>query len=218
MIPRHPVDHRMSHRRISRRKALSSALALGATATLLGAVLDGERAEALPQDRIRPPGALPESEFLAACVRCGLCVQACPYATLKLGELHGAVPAGTPYFVARRTPCEMCATIPCAAVCPTGALRPTLADIRDADMGLARLSTPRRCLSYTGAAYCESCFRACPLEGEAIRMKNGRTRGGGNFMPVIDPDRCTGCGKCEKACVVEGVAAITVLANHAVAR
>lgn len=204
----------MSSKRISRRKVLSSALALGATATLLGAVVRGERAEALPQDRMRPPGALRENDFLAACVRCGLCVQACPYDTLALDDLQGAVPIGTPYFVARRTPCEMCETIPCVAACPTGALRPTLADIRDADMGLARLSTPRRCLSYTGVAYCDSCFKACPVKGEAIRMKNGRTSSGGNFMPVVDRDHCTGCGKCEKACVVEGVAAITVRANH----
>lgn len=203
---------------ISRRKALSSALALGASTALLGAVVHGERAQALPMDRIRPPGALREDDFLDACVRCGRCVQACPYDALQLEGLRGTVPAGTPYFVARRTPCEMCETIPCAAACPTGALRPTLADIRDADMGLARLGTPKRCLSYTGAAYCDSCFRACPIKGEAIRMQSGRTRGGGNFMPVVDPDHCTGCGKCEKACVVEGVAAITVRANHVGAR
>ena len=203
---------------ISRRKALSSALALGASTALLGAVVHGERAQALPMDRIRPPGALREDDFLDACVRCGRCVQACPYDALQLEGLRGTVPAGTPYFVARRTPCEMCETIPCAAACPTGALRPTLADIRDADMGLARLGTPRRCLSYTGAAYCDSCFRACPIKGEAIRMQSGRTRGGGNFMPVVDPDHCTGCGKCEKACVVEGVAVITVRANHVGAR
>lgn len=199
---------------ISRRKALSSALALGATAALLGAHVHAERTRVLPQDRIRPPGALRERDFLDACMRCGLCVQACPYDTLRLADLNRPVPAGTPYFVARETPCEMCETIPCAAACPTGALLPSLTDIRDADMGLAELGTPERCLSYIGAAYCDSCYKACPIKGQAIRMQHGRTPRGGNFKPVVDPDRCTGCGRCENACVVEGVAAITVRANH----
>ena len=208
----------MVRRGMSRRKALSSALALGATTATLGALVHGERAAALPLDRIRPPGALPEPEFLDACVRCGLCVQACPYDTLRLADVGKPMPAGTPYFSARDTPCEMCQTIPCAAACPTGALRPSLHDIRDADMGLALLSTPQRCLSHIGAAYCDSCVKACPLKGQAIRMQKGRTARGGLFEPVVDAEHCTGCGLCEKACVVEGEAAITVRANHVAAR
>lgn len=203
---------------VSRRKALSSALALGAGAALLGARVGGERAHALPHDRIRPPGALVEREFRQACIRCGLCVQDCPYDTLRLADLGDRVPAGTPFFTARTTPCEMCKSIPCVAACPTGALRHSLLDIRDADMGVAELGAPERCLSYTGAAYCNSCFWACPIHGTAIRMQYARTRGGGYFTPVVDADHCTGCGLCEKACVLEGDAAITVRANHATAR
>mgnify|MGYP000526591865 CR=1 FL=1 len=68
---------------------------------------------------IRPPGALAEGEFLETCIRCGLCVRDCPYDTLKLAELGYDGPAtGTPYFVARTGPCEMCEDIPCAAACP----------------------------------------------------------------------------------------------------
>lgn len=205
-------------KRLSRRKALTTAVALGGAGGLLGAVIRGEQVAARPLDRMRPPGALPEPAFLDACVRCGLCVQACPYDTLRLADLGESLPAGTPYFVARETPCEMCSTIPCAAACPTGALRPSLHDIADARMGLAGLSAPQRCLSFTGTAYCDGCAKACPLGGKAIRIKQGRTRADGPFKPVVNPDVCTGCGLCEKACVLEGVAAITVRANHVGAR
>ena len=44
-------------------------------------------AQALPAQALRPPGALPEAEFLAACIRCGLCVRDCPYDTLSLATL-----------------------------------------------------------------------------------------------------------------------------------
>jgi ferredoxin-type protein NapG len=203
---------------VSRRKALTSVVAFGGITGLLGAQVRGEIRRTLPADHIRPPGALREAEFLDACVRCGLCVQACPYATLHLADLRAPVPAGTPFFVARQTACEMCETIPCAAACPTGALRPSLTGIGDAAMGLAELSAASRCLSTTGAAYCDSCFQACPVKGQALRMQPGRTARGGNFTPLVDAAHCTGCGCCEAACVLQGDAAITVRANHATQR
>ena len=65
----------------------------------------------------------PERDFLASCVRCGLCVRDCPYDTLKLADLGSGVANGTPFFTARDVPCEMCEDIPCVVACPTGALR-----------------------------------------------------------------------------------------------
>lgn len=206
----------MSRRGITRRKALTSAIALGGVTFALASQVGSARQRVLPADRIRPPGALREADFIDACVRCGLCVQACPYDTLHLAELGQPIAVGTPYFIARETPCYMCETVPCAAACPTGALK--LTDIGAADMGLAKLSAPDRCFSYTGVAYCDSCYQACPIKGQAIRMQHGRTPRGGSFQPVVDADLCTGCGKCEAACILQGDAAITVSANHATRR
>ena len=41
--------------------------------------LQQQQAKAKEGIALRPPGALPEKDFLAACTRCGQCVQACPY-------------------------------------------------------------------------------------------------------------------------------------------
>ncbi|MCP4041391.1 MAG: ferredoxin-type protein NapG, partial [Gammaproteobacteria bacterium] len=45
----------------------------------LGIGMYSRQANSLPALAIRPPGALPEEDFLAACTRCGLCVRDCPY-------------------------------------------------------------------------------------------------------------------------------------------
>ena len=92
---------------------------------LLGAGLGTvarQQAQAVPAQVLRPPAALGEADFLGACVRCGLCVDACPYDTLKLARLLDPVTTGTPYFEARAVPCEMCDDIPCVVACPSGAL------------------------------------------------------------------------------------------------
>jgi ferredoxin-type protein NapG len=168
----------------------------------------------LPSDEqaIRPPGAVADLDFLAACVRCGLCVQACPYGTLRLADAGQPQPIGTPYFRAREVPCEMCRDIPCQRACPTGALAPSLRRIEDARMGTAHLSRPDGCYSFIGAAACNSCWQACPLKGSAITMKPGLTRLGGRLTPTVNAEVCTGCGKCEKACIA-AVAAISVRAR-----
>ncbi|SFK48907.1 ferredoxin-type protein NapG [Shimia haliotis] len=171
-------------------------------------------ARALPERAIRPPGALPEEDFLASCIRCGLCVRDCPYDTLVLAELgvDGAA-TGTPYFTARDIPCEMCDDIPCVAACPTGALDKDLTDIDDSRMGLAVLIDQETCLNALGLR-CDVCYRVCPLIDEAITLERRHNERSGHhaiFMPTVHSDKCTGCGKCEKSCVLPGEAAIKVL-------
>lgn len=171
-------------------------------------VLDMARAEG---DPTRPPGALPEPDFLATCTKCGQCVTACPFGTLKLATGGDEVPIGTPYFTPRDVPCEMCDDVPCARACPSGSLDPKV-EINEAQMGLAVLLDQENCLAFKGLR-CEACYRACPVMGEAITLDlkpQERTGKHAYFLPVVHSDACTGCGKCERACVME-VQAIRVL-------
>ena len=174
----------------------------------LGLSVYAKRSAALPAYALRPPGARPENDFLGACVRCGLCVRDCPYGTLDLARLGEDVATGTPYFVARDEPWEMCDDIPCVRACPTGALDHALTDINKARMGLAVLVDHENCLNYLGLR-CDVCYRVCPLIDKAITLEpqhNPRTGAHTLFIPVVHSTDCTGCGKCEKGCVLEKAA------------
>ncbi|MBE9568433.1 MAG: ferredoxin-type protein NapG [Proteobacteria bacterium] len=196
----------------SRRKfLLDSARAAGAASLVaLGVGLYSRQAVSLPAGAIRPPGALDEKDFLGACVRCGLCVRDCPYDTLKLAKFgdSGGVATGTPYFTARDIPCEMCEDIPCVKACPTGALDHSLEDIDDARMGLAVLIDEENCLNFQGLR-CDVCYRVCPVIDKAITLEmrhNVRSGKHALFIPTVHSDHCTGCGKCERSCVLETTA------------
>ncbi len=197
-----------------RRKALGEMAKHVAGATVAAAAIAGfaRQSGALPATTLRPPGALPENEFQSACVRCGLCVRDCPYDTLKLAEWGDGPAIGTPYFIARDIPCEMCPDIPCVKACPTGALAHGLTDIDDARMGVASLVGRETCLNMLGLR-CDVCYRVCPLIDEAITLEtthNTRTGRHAVFEPFVHSEICTGCGKCEKSCVLDE-AAIKVL-------
>lgn len=183
------------------RDAARTVAGLSAAVAVLGIQQRRSQADVL---RLRPPGAVPEAAFSGACIRCGQCVQACPYQTLKLATLVSGPAAGTPYFTARDIPCEMCEDIPCVAACPSSALQPLNA-IDDARMGLAVLLDQENCLNYQGLR-CDVCYRVCPLIDSAITLepeRNPRTGKHARFLPTVHSNTCTGCGKCEKACVLE---------------
>ncbi len=190
-------------------------LACGVGLLGLGVGLHAKQAKALPPTAIRPPGARAETAFLGACIRCGLCVRDCPYHILDLATAGQDIATGTPYFTARSGPCEMCDDIPCVKACPTSALDHELKDIDKARMGLAVLVDHETCLNFLGLR-CDVCYRVCPLIDKAITLEpqhNARTGKHTLFIPTVHSDRCTGCGKCEKACVLE-TAAIRVLPRH----
>lgn len=91
---------------------------------------------------LRPPGAADEDEFMALCIRCGKCNQACPYDSIKMGtEKHG-LGMGTPYFIARESPCMLCEDFPCVNACPTDALR-GISTVYDVDIGVAVIDTEK---------------------------------------------------------------------------
>lgn len=192
-----------------RRFVLESArLACGAGLVAFGLGLHARQARALPPLALRPPGALREERFQAACVRCGLCVRDCPYEILTLAAPEQPVANGTPYFVARQGPCEMCEDLPCVKACPTGALDPGLTEVHKAKMGLAVLVDRENCLNHLGLR-CDICYRVCPVLDKAVTLEpqlNQRTGKHALFIPVVHSEHCTGCGKCEKACPLEAAA------------
>lgn len=192
-----------------RRFLVDTARTAGAVALVgLGLGLYARQSSSLPAQVIRPPGARPEADFAGACIRCGLCVRDCPYDILRLAEPGLGMATGTPFFIARETPCEMCDDIPCVRACPTGALDPGLVDIDDARMGLAVLIDQEACIAFQGLR-CEVCFNVCPLRGQAISIgmrNNPRSDKHALFIPEVHSAACTGCGKCEQACILEKAA------------
>ena len=168
---------------------------------------------------LRPPGAIPEQDFLGKCIKCGICVEACPYDTLSLAGPGTDAPTGTPLMIPRDVPCYLCTDIPCTVECPTGALEISLVsddggrtlDVNKTRIGLAVMDY-ENCIAAWGLA-CDACYRVCPLLDKAITIEHTRNERTGRhavLLPKVHADVCTGCGLCERACVVEK-AAIFVL-------
>ncbi len=69
---------------------------------------------------LRPPGAVPEEIFPAKCIRCGRCVEVCPYEAIVPRDIRNGIYAGTPLIDVTKIPCYLC--MKCVEVCPTGTL------------------------------------------------------------------------------------------------
>ena len=104
--------------------------------------------------RIRPPGALKEKEFLASCIKCGQCVQVCPVNAIKLAELDEGFGIGTPYIDTRQQACDFsCDGLQCVLACPTGALTHHINYSHETDMAIARVVDEKRCLAALGKGF-----------------------------------------------------------------
>lgn len=163
----------------ARRKFLQS---VGLTAGFVGISLLGYiPVLSAHAPRLRPPGALDESDFLSSCIKCGQCVQVCPVAAIKLGDMNDGFGLGVPYIEPRLQACDFsCDAVQCILACPTGSLtykKPSFLGVRegaalasapilkakekDAEptlnlkerFGVARLDKPAACLAIQGKGF-----------------------------------------------------------------
>jgi ferredoxin-type protein NapG len=99
--------------------------------------------------RLRPPGAVVEHEFLGLCIKCGQCLQVCPYHSIELADWGKGHGMGTPYIDATTRGCWACKGVPCVLACPTGALSHDCEKPEDIHMGIAVLEFPDTCIAIT---------------------------------------------------------------------
>jgi formate hydrogenlyase subunit 6/NADH:ubiquinone oxidoreductase subunit I len=93
----------------------------------------------------------------------------------------------------------------CTEVCPSGALsRLSLAEKRQTRIGLPKVDMDVCLLG--DDRECSICRNACPYE--AITMVFSESDY--TLTPVIDPQKCPGCGACQSACPTKPVKAIQV--------
>lgn len=101
------------------------------------------------ENRLRPPGAVDEKKFLALCIKCGQCLQVCPYHSIKLTDMAHGHGLGTPYIDANVRGCYACEAVPCVLACPSGALDHHCEKAEDIHMGIAVLEFPDTCIAMT---------------------------------------------------------------------
>ncbi len=156
---------------------------------------------------VRPPGAIPESEFLRTCIRCGECMKSCLTNTLQPCFWEsGLAGLWTPKMDLRFAPCEQNCNV-CGKVCPTQAIRSlSLEEKNHAKVGTAVLRK-EVCLVWAQDKLCLICDEICPYNAIVFRTVEGYRR------PVVIASKCNGCGFCEQRCPVQGESAIVVVPN-----
>ena len=174
-------------RRFLRLLASGMVMALTPAASVQGSLLDSP----VGVNLLRPPGAVEEELFPAKCIRCGRCVEVCPYRSIVPLDARYGVHAGTPAVFVAKIPCYLC--MKCVEVCPTGTLRRMT--LKETRMGLAEIDK-HVCVTWRDEGLCRTCYNVCPLKEEAIKLDELR--------PYIVEEACTGCGICVHGCPVAG--------------
>ena len=199
----------------SRRTFLTTTAMVAATATIKAQENKVDGGLATIEDKVAPdrqthlvpPGSLSARNFAQHCTSCQLCVSVCPNGVLtpstKLNRLM------QPEMTYERGYCRPECT-KCSEVCPTGAIRPiTREDKSSTQIGHA-VWVKKNCIPLTEGRSCGNCARHCPVG--AIQMVQSEEGGGRRAprIPVINVERCIGCGACENLCPARPFSAIYV--------
>ena len=162
----------------------------------------------IPERRtpIVPPGARSLNNMARHCTACQLCVSACPNGVLRPStRLETLMQPESSY---ERGYCRPECTR-CSEVCPTGAISLIdKAEKSSVQIGHA-VWVKENCLVLTEGVSCGNCARHCPAG--AIQMVPVQPDVEDSLrIPVVNTERCIGCGACENLCPSRPFSAIYV--------
>lgn len=149
----------------------------------------------VPEDAILPPAALKPELFNSLCCRCGSCIKACPTKIIAfnttpdnlLSFMTPEVEFGPGYCLEQ---CNLC-----SRVCPTGAIALFDPDAKSQlFMGSAVITLPDCRLQNNSE--CNKCRASCKYEAIEFYHASGYL----DMYPVVDENKCVGCGACMVAC------------------
>lgn len=153
---------------------------------------------------LRPPGSLPENDFLSRCVRCSMCMKVCPTGGLQPAIVEAGLEGfWTPVLVPRMGECAPECTA-CGQVCPTQAIQPFKPEEKAwLYIGTAVIDRSL-CLVWSAQKECLVCDEVCTYRAIEWKVIDGVA------YPTVNDQICVGCGLCEARCPVQPQAAIRV--------
>ena len=155
---------------------------------------------------IVPPGAQSLRNMARHCTACQLCVSACPNGVLRPStKLETLMQPEASY---ERGYCRP-ECVKCSEVCPAGAIRKiTVADKSAIQIGHA-VWVKENCVPLTDGVSCGNCARHCPV-GAIQMIPSDPSKENSPKIPMVNTERCIGCGACENLCPARPFSAIYV--------
>lgn len=156
--------------------------------------------------QIIPPGAWGARHFAQHCTACQLCVSACPNNVLRPStELTKLMQPEMSY---ERGYCRPECTR-CSDVCPAGAICPITVEEKSSTRIGHAVWIKKNCIPLTDGVECGNCARHCP-SGAILMVPSDNDDPNSVRIPVVNAERCIGCGACENLCPARPFSAIYV--------
>ena len=155
---------------------------------------------------LTPPGSLSARNLAQHCTACQLCISACPNQVLRpSSDLSNFMQPVTSF---ERGYCRP-ECVKCSEVCPTGAIKPITKEEKTAIQIGHAVWIADNCVVNRDNQKCDNCFRHCPTGAIQMVAKNPDDKKSPK-IPVINTERCIGCGACENLCPSRPFSAIYV--------
>ena len=155
---------------------------------------------------LTPPGSLSARNLAHHCTACQLCISACPNQVLRpSSDLSNFMQPVTSF---ERGYCRP-ECVKCSEVCPTGAIKPITKEEKTAIQIGHAVWIADNCVVNRDNQKCDNCFRHCPTGAIQMVAKNPDDKKSPK-IPVINTERCIGCGACENLCPSRPFSAIYV--------
>jgi polyferredoxin len=214
------------------RRAVLTGMALLAGTSLLKAqekTTDGGLAEIEDKKKpereklITPPGSISARNLAEHCTSCQLCINSCPNDVLRPSNsldrfLQPEVSYERGYC---RPECTRCSN-----VCPTGAIKPITKEQKTAIQVGHAVWIKDNCVPVVDGIPCGNCARHCPAQAiQMVPLQSGVHQDGWRWLdadnqeipreqvlliPVVNEEKCIGCGACENLCPSRPFSAIYV--------